>query len=64
MTTLTAPLAGQGAADLGGPTLEERLEEAWRELHGQGAAACPLCGGQLALEGGAGRCESCGSELR
>jgi len=69
MTTLTAPLpfAPPGIrepADLGGLTLEQLLAAAWKDLHGQGAAACPVCGDRMAVAGHAGRCDGCGSELR
>jgi hypothetical protein len=44
-------------------TLEERLESAWRGLHGVGAAECPLCGGRMTLRPGAGECGECGGRL-
>ena len=64
MTTLVAPppALAPGPA-VGGLTLEQRLEEAWRELQDY-AAACPVCGGRMAPAGHAGRCDGCGSELR
>ncbi len=44
-------------------TLEERLERAWRGLHGDGAAECPLCDGGMTLHAGAGECRACGARL-
>jgi hypothetical protein len=66
VTTLAAPLLlhAEEATGVGGSTLEQRLDEAWRELHGDGAASCPVCGGRMALAGDAGSCAGCGSELR
>jgi hypothetical protein len=63
MTTLTAPLPVT-PLHVGGLTLEERLDDAWEGLQGHGAAACPVCGDRMALAGEAGRCGSCGSQLR
>ena len=42
-------------------TLEERLDEAWRNLQGSGTAECPLCRGPLRRHDGG--CEGCGSSL-
>jgi hypothetical protein len=47
----------------GRPTLEERLQGAWRGLQAGGAADCPICGDRMTLRGGAGECGGCGSSL-
>ena len=54
---LSAPPGGERA------TLEERLQRAWRLLHADGAAECPVCGSELTLRGGAGECGGCGAQL-
>ena len=66
MTTLTAPLPldASRTAGIGGCTLEQRLDDAWQELHGHDVAACPVCDDRMALIADAGRCNGCGSELR
>jgi hypothetical protein len=56
------PLRAAGRAG-GGPTLEERLSDAWRGLHTEGATACPVCRARMRLLDGAGECGSCGSRL-
>jgi predicted amidophosphoribosyltransferase len=63
VTTLAAPRTIEFAVR-GGMTLEERLSAAWRELGAQGSAACPVCESEMSLADDAGRCHSCGSELR
>jgi hypothetical protein len=43
-------------------TLEQRLDSVWEGLRAGGAAACPVCGGQMkGLEHA--RCTTCGTEL-
>jgi DnaJ-class molecular chaperone len=44
-------------------TLEERLRGAWRGLHVDNAAECPVCGGRMTLSGEAGECRGCGARL-
>jgi hypothetical protein len=51
------PAGGRGA------TLEERLDAAWRGVQVHGEAECPVCRSAMRREGGAGRCDSCGSTL-
>jgi hypothetical protein len=50
----------------GGLTLEARLDCVWEGLRADGAADCPLCGGQMAAgpPGQAARCAHCRSRLR
>jgi hypothetical protein len=52
-----------GRSDGGGRlTLEQRLDSVWEGLRADGAAECPVCGGQMeGLEHA--RCNGCGSEL-
>ncbi|MGH2762367.1 MAG: hypothetical protein ACRDL4_21310 [Thermoleophilaceae bacterium] len=45
------------------PTLEERLEEAWRAVRADGRAECPVCHAEMRPEDGAARCGDCGSTL-
>lgn len=45
-----------------GSTLENLIQRLWEGLWA-GGAPCPLCGGQLRLDRGCGRCNSCGSAL-
>jgi hypothetical protein len=52
--------APQGGGRL---TLEERLQRAWRLLHAEGAAECPVCGSEMTLRGDAGECRGCGSQM-
>lgn len=49
--------------DGGRPTLEQRLDSVWEGLRGEGAAACPVCGGSMRGFGPAS-CAGCGSHLR
>lgn len=44
-------------------TLEERLEGAWRMLHVEGEADCPVCGSQMTLREDAGECGGCGARM-
>jgi hypothetical protein len=44
-------------------TLEERLDATWGSLRHGGAAECPICHTSMRLDGGIGRCPSCGSNL-
>jgi hypothetical protein len=44
-------------------TLGRRLDSVWEGLRADGAAECPLCGGEMELRAGAGSCSSCGSTL-
>ena len=50
-------------------TLEDRIAATWDALTASHAAACPLCGGDLAARYSAGarpvggRCRSCGTEV-
>lgn len=44
-------------------TLERKLESVWEGLSVTGAAACPLCEGEMGLEAGAGTCARCGTRL-
>ena len=46
-----------------GITLEERLEHAWRAVHAEGLAECPVCHAGMRAEGSAARCAGCGSTL-
>jgi hypothetical protein len=52
--------ASQGG---GRVTLEERLQRAWRLLHADGAAECPICRGEMTLRGDAGECGGCGTKM-
>jgi hypothetical protein len=45
-------------------TLEERLQGAWRLLHVEGGADCPVCGDEMTLHGGAGQCRGCGAKMK
>jgi hypothetical protein len=45
-------------------TLEERLQGAWRLLHVEGAADCPVCGGEMTLDGGTAECRGCGARMK
>jgi hypothetical protein len=45
-------------------TLEERLQGAWRLLHAEGAAECPVCASEMTLRAGAGECGGCGARMR
>jgi len=45
-----------------GSTLENLIQRLWEGLWA-GGAPCPLCSGQLRLDNGRGRCNSCGSAL-
>jgi ribosomal protein L37AE/L43A len=56
--------AGSSAPQGGGRmTLEERLQRAWRLLHAQGAAECPVCGSEMTLRAGTGECGGCGAQM-
>ena len=56
--------ASSGAPRGGGPmTLEARLQGAWRLLCAEGAAACPVCGGEMTLRAGTGECGGCGARM-
>jgi hypothetical protein len=52
-----------------GPTLDALVSGVWEGLVARGAAACPVCGGEMAARLGPGgwvvegRCRSCGSVL-
>jgi tRNA(Ile2) C34 agmatinyltransferase TiaS len=67
---LDAPRRG-GVPESGGGecTLDELIAGVWAELLAERAAACPVCGGELAARYGAGsapvggRCRACGTEL-
>jgi predicted amidophosphoribosyltransferase len=63
MTTLTVPLPLREAQDAAGLTLGERLRQTWADLHGPGAAECPVCGDEMRLAGEAACCAGCGAEL-
>jgi hypothetical protein len=54
------PTPGHGAVPT---TLGRRLAGLWEELGAGAQAQCPMCGAQMSLSGGVGRCGSCGSEL-
>ena len=65
-----APATDPGGAEAcgagGRSTLEEAISGAWEDLSIRAVAACPVCGGELALltsAGGPARCRGCGSEL-
>jgi hypothetical protein len=45
-------------------TLEERLQAAWRRLHAESVAECPVCGSEMALHAGVGECGGCGAKMR
>jgi tRNA(Ile2) C34 agmatinyltransferase TiaS len=62
MTTLTAPLA-VAPLQVGGLTLEQRLDRTWAEVRAEGQADCPVCGGQMAQAGDGGDCSACGCRL-
>ena len=55
--------AGREPAGRRGPTLEDRLEEAWRDVHADGETECPVCRASMKLHRGSGRCGGCGSRL-
>jgi hypothetical protein len=65
--SLSAADAGDGGlapeAGGGGVTLEERLQAAWRGLHTDLEAACPVCASRMTLRDGAGECEGCEASL-
>ena len=55
-------LRSQGSG--GGPTLEDALTSAWRQLQAGRPVTCAVCGGQMQPEPGAqGRCSDCGTTL-
>ena len=54
----TAPPGG------GRMSLEERLRGAWRLLHAEGAAECPVCGSEMRLHAGVGECGGCGARMK
>ncbi len=45
------------------PTLGDVVTGAWEGLLAAGSADCPLCGQQMEMREGAGRCKGCGSIL-
>jgi hypothetical protein len=45
-------------------SLDERLQGAWRLLHAEGAAECPVCGSEMRLHVGVGECGGCGARMR
>ena len=45
------------------PTLEDRLEEAWRAVQADGETECPVCRARMKLDQRSGRCGGCGSRL-
>ncbi len=45
------------------PTLGDVVTGAWEGLLAAGSADCPLCGRQMEMREGAGRCTGCGSVL-
>jgi hypothetical protein len=48
----------------GGPTLEEVLGSAWRQLQAGLSVACAVCGGRMEPEPSArGHCRDCGTTL-
>jgi hypothetical protein len=49
--------------ELGGLTLEERLNVTWHALRGSGVAECPVCQSRLRYDKDHGECEGCGSRL-
>jgi hypothetical protein len=53
-----------GPSSGGRMTLEERLQGAWRLLHAEGTAGCPVCGDEMTLHGGAGECRGCGAKMK
>jgi hypothetical protein len=64
-----APVAAPPAATARRETLEDRVGATWTALTTSHAAACPLCGGDIAPRYSAGarpvggRCRSCATEL-
>ena len=56
--------ASSFAAPGGRVTLDERLQGAWRRLHADGVAECPVCGSEMTLHAGAGECGGCGAKMR
>ena len=69
---LAAPVAGRAftARRLhAAPTLDAAISAIWARISAGGAAACPMCQGEMAPESGAGelpvagRCRDCGSVL-
>jgi len=62
MTTLTAPLPFT-PLEVGGLTLEQRLDRTWGELQAEGEADCPVCGERMTNAGAASACTGCASEL-
>jgi tRNA(Ile2) C34 agmatinyltransferase TiaS len=67
MTTLletpTARPVGEEQAEHRGLTLEERLDAVLDEVHADGRAECPVCGGGMEHAGSHARCGDCGSRL-
>ena len=61
-----ASLRSPDSSGGGGLTLEARLDCVWEGLRADGAAECPLCGGQMTAgpAGQAARCDGCRSRLR
>ena len=68
MTTLletpVAGLAPERHTEHGGLTLEERLDLVLGEVHADGRAECPVCGGGMQRAGAHVGCGDCGSKLR
>ena len=46
-----------------GSTLETLIQRLWEGLWDAGGTPCPVCAGQLRLDGGRGICDRCGSAL-
>ena len=59
----TSELSSPAAAGTMGSTLETLIQRLWEGLWDAGGAPCPLCRGQLRLDGGRGVCQRCGSAL-
>jgi len=62
-TTLFASAGRTRAAGGRRTTLEELLEDRWRNARAEGATECPVCEATRRLEGDQARCGGCGTTL-
>ena len=60
------PSQAIGSSDGGRLTLGRKLDSVWEGLHADGAADCPVCGGEMAFapHRGVARCRTCSTQLR
>jgi hypothetical protein len=62
-TSLDRTTSSPQGAGGGRLTLGDLVAGAWEGLLAAGSAVCPVCGGRMSLDGGAGHCGTCGSWL-